>query len=226
MDQGNDGRGTSDEMAQMLVDARSNTVGTLAALENIVNSPQPLSIDKVSSDLTAQMAEFILQSPMYFLATSDADGVCDVSPRGDPAGSIAVPNHRTIVLPDRQGNNRVDSLRNLVSNSSVGLLFVVPGSVETLRVNGNVTITRHQPLLDQMTMRGKPPRLALIVDVAEAYMHCGRAFHRSNLWLPASWPSKQTVPSMASILKDQLDMPGNLDDLEAERADRYEKTLY
>lgn len=95
-----------------------------------------------------------------------------------------------------------------------------------LRVNGKVTITLLQSLLDQMTMRGKTPRPALIVDVAEAYTPCGRAFRRSNLWTSASWPSNQDVPSMASILKDQLDMPGYQADLEQERADRYDRTLY
>ncbi len=102
----------------------------------------------------------------------------------------------------------------------------MPGSDETLRINGTATISRHVPLLEQMTMQGKAPRLALIVDVAECYMHCGRAFRRSHLWNPAFWPDQKDVPSMAAVLKEQLDMPGDLADLERERTEKYDRTLY
>lgn len=218
--------GTSAALAIDLDAAKRDAVSELAVLESIVGTPAAISIDKVSDRLSPRMMDFVRRSPFYLVATASTEGICDVSPRGDPAGEVRILDDRTLVLPDRQGNNRVDSLRNLVANRSVGLLFLVPGSDETLRVNGTATISRHAPLLERMTMRGKMPRLALIVEIAEAYMHCGRAFRRSQLWDPASWPAKDEVPSMAAVLQEQFDMPGDLADLERERSDKYDRTLY
>lgn len=206
--------------------AKADAVTGIVELERIVGFPAALSVDKVQSGMSGRVMEFVRQSPFYLIATANADGTCDVSPRGDPAGEIRILDAQTLVLPDRQGNNRVDSLRNLVSNPSIGLLFLIPGSDETLRINGTATISRHAPLLDGMAMRGKTPRLALIVEITEAYMHCGRAFRRSHLWDPVSWPAKGSVPSMAAVLKEQLGMPGDIADLERERSDKYDRTLY
>lgn len=209
-----------------LTAAKSDPVSTIGTLEAIIGSPATVSIDKVRDRMSERVMNFVRQSPFYLMATASADGVCDVSPRGDPAGEVRILDDRTLVLPDRQGNNRVDSLRNLVTNPYLGLLFLVPGSDETLRINGTATISRHAPLLERMTMRGMVPRLALIVEITEAYMHCGRAFRRSKLWDPASWPAKEDAPSMAALLKEQLDMPGDLADLERARSEKYDRTLY
>ncbi len=206
--------------------AKRDAVDSINALEAIVGDPAALSMDKVQDRMSPRAMDFVRQSPFYLLATANEDGVCDVSPRGDPAGEIRIVDDRTLVLPDRQGNNRVDSLRNVVTNPHVGLLFLVPGSDETLRVNGTATLSRHGPLLEQITMRGKVPRLALIVDIAEVYMHCGRAFRRSRLWDPAAWPAKGEVPSMAAVLKELLDLSGDLATLERERSEKYDRTLY
>lgn len=209
-----------------LAAAKSDAVSGIDDLETIVGAPAALSIAKVQDRMSKRVMDFVRQSPFYLIATANDDGACDVSPRGDPAGEARILDDRTLVLPDRQGNNRVDSLRNLVTNPYIGLLFLVPGSDETLRINGTATISRHAPLLEQMAMRGKAPRLALIVEISEVYMHCGRAFRRSRLWDPAGWPAKEDVPSMAAVLKEQLAMPGNLVDLERERSEKYDRTLY
>jgi PPOX class probable FMN-dependent enzyme len=155
----------------LLDSARGDTVSDIPTLAARYGEPKRTSIDKVSPVLTPLMIEFLAASPMYIMATANEQGVCDATPRGDPAGAVVVADERTLVLPDRRGNKRVDSLRNLVANPSVGLLFLVPGVEDTLRVNGRVTLSRHAPLLEALAMQGKAPDLALIVDVDEAYMH-------------------------------------------------------
>ncbi|CAA9571644.1 MAG: hypothetical protein AVDCRST_MAG87-2475 [uncultured Thermomicrobiales bacterium] len=209
-----------------LAAATGDAVSSLDALHAIVGDPAAVSVDKVQDRMSRRVMDFVRRSPFFLIATANEHGACDVSPRGDPAGQVRILDQRRLVLPDRQGNNRVDSLRNLVTNPHVGLLFLVPGSDETLRINGTATISRHVPLLEQLAIRGKMPRLALIVEIAEVYMHCGRAFRRSQLWDSSSWPAKADVASMAAVLKEQLDMPGDLADLERERNEKYDRTLY
>lgn len=212
--------------SSLLEAAREDVVTDTAALKAMYGEVQQLSIDKVTSELTPLMIEFLSASPMYFLATANEQGICDVSPRGDPAGSVVVSDTTTLILPDRRGNKRVDSISNLVSNNRVGLVFLVPGIDDTLRINGRVTLSRHQPLLDTLTMQDKAPNLALIIDIDEAYMHCPRAFKRSGLWNPETWPASGSVPSMSAILHEQLNMPGSVDELSREREEREATTLY
>jgi PPOX class probable FMN-dependent enzyme len=137
-----------------------------------------------------------------------------------------VADERTLVLPDRRGNKRVDSLRNLVVNPSVGLLFLVPGIEDTLRVNGRVTLSRHAPLLEALAMQGKAPDMALIVDIDEAYMHCPRAFKRSKLWEPESWPAAGSVPTMAAILYQMFNPEESAEEFAREREERVKRELY
>ena len=203
-----------------------DAVRTAAALEAIVGTPQGLARDKVSPCLTPLMQAFVARSPFWLLATANDDGTCDVSPRGDPPGAIRILDARTLVLPDRAGNRRVDSLRNVLRNPHVGLLVLVPGMDETLRINGRAMITRNEALLATMPVQGRVPRLALVVDIDEAFMHCARAFRRARLWQPASWPRADTVPSMAAILHDQLRLEGTVEDLAREREERYRTSLY
>lgn len=212
--------------SSLLQAARENVVTDETTLRALYGEAQQLSIDKVTSRLTPLMIEFLSASPMYFLATASDQGICDVSPRGDPAGGVVIASETTLILPDRRGNKRVDSISNLVNNASVGLVFLVPGIDDTLRINGRVTLSHHQPLLDTLTMQGKSPNLALIVDIDEAYMHCPRAFKRSGLWNPETWPAKGAVPTMSAILHEQLKMPGTVEDLRREREEREATTLY
>ena len=212
--------------AELVETSRQDAVPDVATLEMIYGEPGQKEIDKVTPSLTPLMIDFLNASSMYFLATANAEGRCDVSPRGDPAGAVRVASPTTLILPDRRGNKRIDSLRNLVENDRVGLMFLVPGTGDTLRINGRATMSRHQPLLDAMPMQGKAPNLALIVDIDEAFMHCPRAFRRSGLWNPETWPDKDAVPSMSAILHQQLRMPGTVEELTRERDERARKTLY
>lgn len=201
-------------------------VTSIEELEAMIDQPKETSIRKVTPCLTGLMQSFIEHSPFYLLATANNDGTCDVSPRGDPAGAIRVIDAQTLVLPDQAGNNRVDSLRNIVNNPHVGLLMLVPGSDETLRINGCATLSRNPEVLKAMPMQGKPPTLAIIVAIDEAYMHCARAFRRSQLWQLESWPEHSDVPSMASILHDQFRPQESIEEFAREREERYRKTLY
>ncbi len=217
---------TSAVPADLLAAARDDIVIDIPSLAARYGEPKRTSIDKVTPTLTPLMIEFLQASPMYFMATASERGTCDATPRGDPAGAVVVADERTLVLPDRRGNKRVDSLRNLVVNPSIGLLFLVPGMEETLRVNGTVTLSCHEPLLASLAMQGKAPDMALIVDIDEAYMHCPRAFKRSKLWDPENWPAAGSVPTMAAILYEMFNPEESAEDFAREREERVKRELY
>lgn len=206
--------------------ARNETVADTAALEAMYGEPMQSSYDKVTPALTPMMIEFLQASPMYIMATASEHGICDATPRGDPAGAVMVADPKTLVLPDRRGNKRVDSIRNLIVNPSVGLVFLVPGIGETLRVNGRATLSSHAPLCKALAMQGKAPELALIVDIDEAYMHCPRAFRRSKLWEPESWPDPASVPTMTAILYDILNPDESPEEYARKREERTRGSLY
>ncbi|MCA2190571.1 pyridoxamine 5'-phosphate oxidase family protein [Nonomuraea cavernae] len=184
------------------------TVATEAELREIVVEPRQNAWDKDIGRIDEHARTIIAHSPFVLLATSNADGACDLSPRGDPAGSVLVLDDHRLVLADRPGNHRLDSLRNIVHNPHVGLLFIVPGMNETLRVNGRATLVSDAPFFDDLTVQGKRPRLAVLVDVEELYMHCAKAFLRSSLWRPETWPDRGGLPTLGRIAKDQLRIKG------------------
>jgi PPOX class probable FMN-dependent enzyme len=138
-----------------------------------------------------------------FLATSGSDGRCDVSPRGDAPGFVRVIDKRRLAIPDRKGNNRIDGLRNIVENPHAGLVFVVPGIDDTLRVNGRASVVADHELLASMTVNGRPPATAVLVEVEEAFLHCGRAFKRGRIWEPATFAERAELPTLAQMLADQ-----------------------
>ncbi|MGW5716411.1 MSMEG_1061 family FMN-dependent PPOX-type flavoprotein [Amycolatopsis sp. NPDC003865] len=162
----------------------------------------------------------IAHSPFVLLATSAPDGSCDVSPRGDPADSVLALDDKTLVLADRPGNKLVDSFRNIIDNPHAGLLFLVPGMNETLRVNGRARLVSDAPFFDSLVVRGKRPRLAVVVEVEELYMHCAKAFLRSSPWDPSTWPDRATLPTLGTILRDQLALPISAADLDADLNER------
>ena len=208
----------------MSVDLSSTATGAITTtdqLEALFEAPKQTSIAKESAGMTGLEQEFVRLSPFYLLSTSAPDGTCDVSPRGDPPGSVWVACDNTLILPDRPGNRRIDSLRNIVANSQVGLLFLVPGSDETLRINGRAHLTTHDTILDRLAVDGKRPGLAIVVHTEQVYMHCARAFLRSKLWKPDTWPERGTVPQMPSILKEKLCLAGTVEEIAAEREGRY-----
>jgi PPOX class probable FMN-dependent enzyme len=180
------------------------TVTTVAELREIVKEPPQTIWDKDIARIDEHARTIIAHSPFVLLATSNAEGICDVSPRGDPAGSVLVLDDHRLVLADRPGNHRLDSLRNVLDNPRAGLLFIVPGMNETLRVNGRATLVSDAPFFDDLMVKGKRPRLAVLIDVEELYMHCAKAFLRSSLWQPETWPDRKSLPTLGRIAKDQM----------------------
>lgn len=179
-------------------------IATLEELRALVGEPAELTQRKVIDRIDEHARTLIEHSPFVLLATSAPDGSCDVSPRGDPAGSVLILDERTLVLADRPGNKLVDSFRNIVENPHAGLLFLVPGMNETLRVNGRAKLVSDAPYFDSLVVKGKRPLLAVVIEVEQLYMHCAKAFLRSSLWQPETWPERTTLPSLGTIMKDQL----------------------
>jgi PPOX class probable FMN-dependent enzyme len=167
---------------------------------------------------------FIELSPFVLLATSGADGLSDVTPRGDQPGFVIAPDDETLLIPDRPGNNRLDSLLNILDRPGVGLLFLIPGVDETLRVNGLAEIRDDEDLRAQFIVDAKMPKTVLKVAIREAYLHCAKAFMRSKLWDASAQISRDTLPSMGQMLKDQLNWATA--ETQDEMLVRYRQTLY
>ncbi len=163
----------------------------------------PLARQKVQSRLDRYCREFIALSPLLVLATSDAEGRMDASPRGDAPGFVEVLDEVTLLLPDRPGNNRVDSYGNVLANPGVGLLFLVPGLNETLRVNGRARIVTDAARLAATAAQGKTPRAGLLVAVQEAFFHCGKALIRAHLWEAERHVARGSFPSIGRIIAEQ-----------------------
>ncbi|MCW2606619.1 MAG: pyridoxamine 5-phosphate oxidase family protein [Frankiales bacterium] len=174
------------------------TVTTGAELRALVGEPLPRVRDKVRDRLHPMDRAFLAASPFWVLATSSAGGGLGASPKGDPAGSVLVLDDRTLALPERPGNRRSDGFSDVLEHPHVGLLFLVPGRGDTLRVNGRATLVRSAPFLDDLVVQGHRPALALVVDVAEVFFHCAKAFLRSGMWDPSSW-RPDAVPPRAAI---------------------------
>ncbi|RLL66114.1 pyridoxamine 5'-phosphate oxidase family protein [Streptomyces sp. Z26] len=200
-------------------------VTSQSELRELVGEPARHTLDKARPALHALDREWLTRSPLCLIATSDADGGCDVSPKGDPPGFAKVLDDRTLAIPDRPGNRRIDTLRNILANPRVGLIFLIPGRGDTLRINGRARIVREAPFLDEMVVRRNRPKLAIVVDVDEVYHHCSKAFLRSATWQPESW-EPDAMPSRARIAK-ALDRPDeSLEALETYYGPRYAEKLY
>jgi uncharacterized protein len=196
-------------------------------LRALLGSPSAVALKKQIAQLDEHCRAFIAHAPFMLLATSDAHGRCDVSPKGDPAGFVRVLDDTHLVIPDRPGNKRLDGMRNILSNPHVGLLFLVPARGETLRVNGRAWITRDADLLATMAVDGKVPTLAIGVEVEEVFLHCAKAFKRSGLWEPARWPDIDRLATSAKIFHDQVKIPGmTVEDYERRLATGYQTGLY
>ena len=196
-------------------------------VENVYPKPPPGVIAKDIGRLDKHIRHFISMSPFCCLATSDGDGRRDVTPRGDKPGFVKVLDDKTLALPDRPGNNRLDSLRNIVSNPGVGLLFLIPGFEETVRINGTARLSIDERLLSAMAAEGKNPRSVLVVKVSEAYMHCAKAFRRSRLWDPTAQVPRSVMPSLSAIIGDQLKLPPEQNaEREKRLEDAYSKTMW
>jgi uncharacterized protein len=191
------------------------------------NYPRPLdrALQKSLTRIDEHMRAFIALSPFVCLGTSAMDGA-DVTPRGDAPGFVHVLDEHTLLIPDWPGNNRLDSLSNLIANPHLGLLFLVPGFDESLRVNGIATITTDPSLIARWDVAGKHPRAVIVVDVKEAYLHCGKALIRSKLWKDDYKVERTTLPSYARMLKDQITTPDTAQQLEEKIGQAYREGLY
>jgi PPOX class probable FMN-dependent enzyme len=198
----------------------SETITSEAELRDVIGSTTPVVQSKISDRLNDLTRQFIERSPFMLLATSSTDGTCDVSPRGDPAGFVHILDEKTLLVPERPGNKLADSLRNVLDNPHVGLLFLIPGVGDTLRVNGRAALTTDATLLEPLAVEAKTPKLGLLVEVDEVFTHCSKAFIRSDLWNPERHIERSELPSQGEILHS-LNSTVDADQYDVERAERY-----
>ncbi|WP_049574030.1 pyridoxamine 5'-phosphate oxidase family protein [Nonomuraea sp. SBT364] len=195
-------------------------------LRELLGEVMPRAAAKERVRLHERDRQWLAASPFCLIATSDADGNCDVSPKGDPAGFTYVIDDTTIAIPDRPGNRRADGFRNVLVNPHAGLIFFLPGRNETLRMNGRARLIREAPFFDEMIVKGHRPRLALVVEIEQIFFHCAKALMRSALWKPDQW-GPDPLPSHAALVKELQVTDESLTELEAYYSDAsYSKKLY
>lgn len=204
---------------------RGRIIETEDDLRAILPAPLPRVANKVRHHLDEYDQAWLAQSPLCLVATSGADGTCDVSPKGDPPGFTLVLDERTIALPERSGNGRADGFHNVWSNGHVGLIYLIPGRGDTLRINGRASLVADAPFFDRMVVKGHRPQLALLVDVEEVFYHCSKSFLRSALWKPETW-QPDAVPSRARIAKRFERPQDSVEELERYYGPAYERGLY
>ena len=194
-------------------------LNTEAELRAVYKQPGGGAVGKDIAQIDAHFANFIAVSPFLCIGTVGENGLCDVSPRGGEPGFVHVIDARTLAMPDRPGNNRLDSLGNITRNPGVGLLFFVPGFEDTLRVNGVARVTTEPELMARFTADGKAPRSVVVVEVKEAYLHCVKAIKRAGLWTSEAQVDRSTFPTAGQIYRDQLklDIPGEAIDASLEQ---------
>jgi uncharacterized protein len=173
-----------------------------ASLRALYQPVHALAVQKQRQTLGPNAQAFIRRSPFLCIGTQGSGGRADVSPRGDAAGFVRILDDKTIAIPDRPGNNRLDTLDNIVANPTVGLLFLIPGYDETLRLNGRASLTSQPDLLESMAVGDRLPKLAIVVEVDEVFLHCAKAFRRSRLWDPASLQDRSDMPSLMQMILD------------------------
>jgi uncharacterized protein len=194
-------------------------------LREVVGHPSDVVANKARTALTQEHRDWLARSPFCMIATAGTDGTCDVSPKGDPPGFTLVLDDRTIAIPDRKGNRRADGFLNVLANPHIGLIYVVPGRADTLRVNGRATLLRDAPFFDDMVVKGHRPVLALLVEVEQVFFHCPKAFMRSNLWQPETW-DPDALPSRARLVQAVERPADSIEELERYYGPEYAKSLY
>jgi len=208
-------------MAGLAHRVTSHTVENVADLQALLGEPLPIVCAKVTNRLNALTRPFIERSPFVCIATSDRAGNCDVSPRGDPRGFVHILDDATLLVPERPGNRMADSLRNILENPHVGLLFVVPGVTDTFRVNGRATLTTDAELLAPCVVEGKAPKLGILVDIDSAFTQCSKAFLRSQLWDATLFVTRDVLPTHGEIMHAIQGDAVDPEAYDAERAARY-----
>ena len=183
--------------------APDHRIRSEAELRAMIGAIDPIATQKSLGRLDKYCRQFIALSPFLCIGTFDAEGRADVSPRGDQPGFVQVLDDRTLAIPDRPGNNRLDTMTNILSNPSVGMLFFVPGFDDTLRINGKAVLTKDPALIAAATVNNRPPKLMIRVAVEEAFLHCAKALKRARLWDPSVQQDRKTMPSLARMILEQ-----------------------
>ena len=199
-------------------------------LRSLFSATHPVAVEKCQNHLDKHAMNFVARSPFLCIGTQSSAGSADVSPRGDPCGFVKILDDKTLLIPDRPGNNRLDTHTNILANPAVGLLFMVPGFDDTMRVNGKAKITRDPDLLALMVVNDRLPTVAIVVTVEEVFIHCAKAFRRSKLWDPSQRQNRSDMPSLLKIIMDQttgapID-PEEMKKIDAGLEDEYQKTMY
>jgi PPOX class probable FMN-dependent enzyme len=184
------------------MDRFKDIVRSIDELRSIMGEPIDSVTRKTLSHLDKHCGVFIGRSPFMLLASADAQGNVDVSPKGDPEGFVKIIDKQTLAIPDRLGNRRADSIENILQNPKVGLIFMIPGKTETLRISGSASVVRDANLLDSMAIRDRSPQFAIVVDVHEAFFHCSKCMIRSKIWQQKHWPSLEGLPRLAETMVD------------------------
>jgi PPOX class probable FMN-dependent enzyme len=202
-------------------------VGTVEGLREIYREPARPSLDKEIDHLDEHCRDFIAHAPFVTLASATADGSrVDVSPKGGPAGFVAVLDDHRLSIPDMAGNNRLDSLRNIVEGGRVALLFLVPGVEETMRVNGTAVVTTDPEVLDASPIAGKRPNACIVVHVETAFVHCAKALKRSGLWDAERWPDRTDMATPACMLRDHIGLDMTVEQSQARLDESYAATTW
>lgn len=201
-----------------------------AEMRALFPSVSELARQKCQDRLDRHARDFISRSPFLCLGTQAPDGRADVSPRGDPRGFVRVLDDQTLAIPDRPGNNRLDSLSNILGNPQIGLLFMIPGFDDTLRVNGLARLSVDPELLVSLAVDEKLPRLAILVEVREVFLHCAKAFRRSQLWDPAARQDRRDMPSLSQMILEQTTGaprdPTEMERIDADLEVSYRRSMY
>jgi PPOX class probable FMN-dependent enzyme len=201
-------------------------ISTREELRSLYKEPGDGAVRKVLPRLDSHCRSFISRSPFVLIGSTDGSGNADVTPKGDRPGFVEILDETTIAIPDRPGNNRLDTLENLLLDPAIGLLFLIPGMNETLRINGAAKITADPALRERLAHDGKPPLSVIVVEIKAAYMHCAKAFMRSELWKPESWPDRSKLPTLGQILKDQLALDQSAGETDRWLDEAYRKNMW
>jgi len=210
----------------MSLDQFRHRVTSTEQLESLIGTPSELVIRKQLSQLDRHMQAFIAEAPFALLGTYGRDGQCDVSPRGDRPSVATVIDPKTLVLAERPGNRRADSLQNIIETDRVGLLFVIPGLGETLRVNGSACVIQDEEVLATLAVQGKQPVIGIAVEVEECYLQCAKALIRSKLWEPPAPLRTPSLSCFAEILIDQTHVDETVESLDEQIQQSYSERLY
>ena len=205
-------------------------IATEQDLRALFPATHDLALRKCQPHLDRHARAFVGRSPFVCIGTQTPEGRADVSPRGDPCGFVQVLDDRTLLIPDRPGNNRLDTLSNLIANPAIGLLFMVPGFDDTLRINGRAQVTRDPVLLARLAVHDRMPSVAIVVSVTEVFLHCAKAFRRSDLWNPEQRQNRREMPSLVQMILDQTsdapEDPAALAKLDSDLEEAYRKSMY